>query len=108
MPFVKDFEELTGRGSFNLAVPKWYPLTIEYGYGYINNMFAWYWKIQGTKHTFWQPYAEIMELTGGIYDEHVKTFLEGFRKEYLEWAYAGFPEEWMREYHNEYKNFIEL
>jgi len=108
MPFVKDFETLTGRGSFQLSVPKWKPLTIEYGYGYINNLYAWYWRIAGTTHTFWHPYGEIMLQTNGRYNEHIQEFLQSFRGEYLEWAYSGFPEQWMRDYHEQYKNFIEL
>ena len=108
MPFVKDFNELSGRGSFELKVTGWKPLTIEYGYAYLNNLLNWYWRIQGTEHTFWMPYHEIMQQTGGIYDKHIQTFLEGFRTEYLGWAYSGFTEKWMRDYHEQYKHFIQL
>jgi hypothetical protein len=108
MPNIVDFNSLTARGSFGIKVPQWKPLTIEYGYGYINNLMQWYWRVQGTTHTFRMSYAEIMEITNGKYDEHVQEFLEGFRKEYLGWAYGGFTEKWMREYHEQYKNLIEL
>jgi hypothetical protein len=108
MPFVQDFNELFARGSFPLSVPKWRPLVIEYGYGYIQNVANWYWRIQGTAHAFRMPYAEIMQQTNGKYDEHIHEFLQGFREDYLGWAYGGFKEPWMREYHEEYKNFIEL
>jgi len=108
MPFIKDFDELTGRGSFDLKMDGWADVTIEYGYGYINNLLNWYWRIKGTKHAFWRPYHEMMQETNGVYDEHVKAFLENFREEYLGWAYAGFPEPWMREYHEQYKHLIRL
>jgi uncharacterized protein YbcI len=49
-----------------------------------------------------------MELTQGNYDEHISEFLSEFRKEYLGWATNGFQAEWMRDYHQEYRNFIQL
>lgn len=108
MAYVRDFDELTARGSFNVRVPKWVPLTIEYGYGYNDRQYNWYWRVQGTVQTFRMPYADIMHLTSGNYEKHVQEFLEDFREEYLSWAYGGFTEPWMREYHEQYKNLIEL
>jgi hypothetical protein len=108
MPFVKDFSNLTGKGSFDLEIPNWSPLTIEYGYEYMSVMLYFFWRIRGTTHTFKINYMELMELTQGNYDEHISEFLSEFRKEYLGWATNGFQAEWMRDYHQEYRNFIQL
>jgi hypothetical protein len=108
MPFIKDFSTLTGRGSFDTEISKWSPLSIEYGYEYISTALYFFWRIKGTSHTFRIGYLELMEQTGGDYEKHISSFLKEFRKEYLGWAATGFSEPWMREYHNEYKNFIEL
>ena len=37
-----------------------------------------------------------------------KDILEKFRSDYLGWLFSGLQEDWMREYHEQYKNFIEL
>ncbi len=109
MPFVKDFSTLTGRGTFDVDVPKWSsPLTIEYGYEYISTMLYFFWRLKGTSHTFRIDYMQLMQLTEGNYEAHISDFLKSFRQEYLGWAATGFSETWMREYHEQYKNFIEL
>lgn len=108
MPYVKDFSELTGRGSFDIDVPQWVPLTIEYGYGYISLAMYFFWRVKGTNHTFRINYNDLMLETNGNVEKHISDFLKEFRKEYLGWAGQGFPVEWMREYHREYRNFIEF
>lgn len=108
MPFVKDFTLLRGRGEFDVTVSKWTPIAIEYGYDYISTLLYLFWRIKGTSHTFRISYPEVMQMTGGDYEKHISEFLKKFRLEYLGWANAGFTESWMREYHEEYKNFIEF
>lgn len=108
MPYIKDFSELTGRGSFDIEIPKWLPVTIEYGYSYVGTNPMLYWRISGTQHTFKISLHEIMEHTQGNFEKHISEFLQSFRKEYLGWAKQGFPVEWMREYHQEYRELIEL
>jgi hypothetical protein len=108
MPFVKDFSSLIARSEFSLDVPKWKPLTIEYGYEYINEVLAFYWRVKGTTHTFWAFYHQVAQDANGKHDEHIKTILETFRTDYLGWLFSGLTESWMREYHEQYKNFIEL
>jgi hypothetical protein len=108
MPFVKDFSSLIARSEFSLEVPKWKPLTIEYGYEYINEVLAFYWRVKGTTHTFWAFYHQVAQDANGKQDEHIKTILETFRTDYLGWLFSGLTESWMREYHEQYKNFIEL
>jgi hypothetical protein len=109
MPFVKDFSTLRGRGTIELEVPKWSsPLYVEYGYDYISTQLYFFWRVQGTSHTFRLAYPDLMQLSGGDYEKHIAGFLKDFRLEYLGWVNAGFSEPWMREYHEEYKNFIEF
>ena len=109
MPFAKDFSTLTGRGTLDVDVPKWSsPLTVEYGYEHISKMLYFFWRVKGTHHTFRIDYPQLMQLTEGNYEEHISDFLKNFRQEYLGWASTGFREPWMREYHEQYKRFIEL
>lgn len=109
MPNIKDFSELTGRGTFEVEVNKWKnPLTIEYGYGYINSLMFFFWRVEGTTHTFRISYYELMLDCQGDYEKHVKEFLPQFRQEYLGWIYGGLQADWMREYHEQYKNFVEF
>jgi hypothetical protein len=109
MPFVKDFSTLRGRGTIELEVPKWSsPLYIEYGYDYISAQLYFFWRVQGTSHTFRIGYLELMELSNGDYEKHIFGFLKSFRIEYLSWINSGLKEQWMQEYYQEYKNFIEF
>lgn len=108
MPNNVDFTGLFSLNSFKVKVPYWKPLVIEYGYGYIQRALHMYWRVQGTTHTFRMSYIELMNTTNGDYEKHIQEFLESFRKEYLDWAFKGFKEPWMVEYHEQYKNFIEL
>jgi hypothetical protein len=108
MPYIKDFSALRGRGSFELEVPRWTDLTIEYGYDYISNQMYLYWRLLGTKHTFKISYYDMVNMGHEKIEEYIAQFLRNFRLEYLGWAAGGFTEEWMREYHEEYKHFIEL
>jgi len=108
MPFHKNFAELWGHGELKVRPKKWKPLTIEYGYGYVGSLINMFWRVQGTKHTFRIPVNQLNEYSQGNYEKHVEEFLAIFREDYLTWAAQGFSEEWMREYHKEYRNHIEL
>jgi len=108
MPYTKDFATLRGRGSFSLEAPQWTPLSIEYGYDYISNQLYFFWRLEGTQHTFKIPYIDLMTIGDENLEKHISQFLKEFRLEYLGWASSGFSEQWMREYHEEYKHFIEL
>ncbi len=108
MPYVKDFSALRGRGSFDLEVPGWLPIKIEYGYDYFSTLLYFFWRIAGTNHTFKISYVDLMNETKGDYESHIKSFLQNFRLEYLGWLKGGLTEPWMREYHEQYKNIVEL
>jgi len=108
MPYIKDFSTLRGRGSFDAEVPGWLPIQIEYGYDYISTVLYFFWRIVGTNHTFRIGYIELMQMTAGDYESHISSFLQDFRMEYLGWLRGGLTETWMREYHEEYKNIVEL
>jgi len=109
MPFHKDFGALTGVGTFEIEVPKWTsPLCIEYGYEYLNRVLYMFWRVQGTRHTFKISMLDVYHLADNDYEGHIKEFLEGFRNEYIGWIHQGLPAEWMHEYYEEYKHFIEF
>ena len=108
MPFHKDFNELWGQGEMKVAPKKWKPLTVEYGYGYVGTLINMFWRVKGTKHTFRVPLNQLNEVSKGDYENHIEQFLEVFREDYLSWVAQGLSEEWMRDYHREYRNIIEL
>ena len=108
MPYVKDFSTLRGRGSFDLEIPGWLPIKIEYGYDYYSTVLYFFWRVAETNHTFKISYVDLMQNTAGDYETHIKNFLQDFRKEYLGWLRGGLTEPWMREYHEQYKIIVEL
>jgi hypothetical protein len=108
MPYHHVFSNLIGRGEIKVSPVGWTNLSIEYGYGYIGMQQNFYWRVKGSEHTFHIPLQTLNELSKGDYESHIEYVLENFRREYLSWAATGFSEEWMREYHNEFKNFIEI
>jgi hypothetical protein len=108
MPFRKNFKELWGHGELSVKPEKWTPLTVEYGYGYVGTLINMFWRVKGTSHTFRIPVNQLNEISKGDYENHIEEFLKIFREDYLTWAGQGFSEEWMREYHREYRNHIIL
>lgn len=108
MPNFKDFGDLWGKSELSVTPHKWKPIKIEYGYSYVGTLINMFWRVKGTRHTFRIPVNQLNEHSQGNYEKHIEEFLEIFRNEYLSWVAQGLSEEWMREYHNEYKNCIEL
>jgi hypothetical protein len=109
MPFHQDFSSLYSVGELTTHPNGWIDdLIIEYGYGRISHQINFYWRVKGTNHTFRLPLNILNEHSKGNYDDHIKYVLENFRLEYLSWAAQGFPQDWMVEYHKEYRNFIQL
>lgn len=108
MPYHKDFSTLFAKGELKVQPEGWKSLEVEYGYEYIGPIPNFFWRIKGTQHTFRIGVAELNQISKGDYANHVKEFLENFRKDYLGWATEGFPTEWMREYHYEYRNYMYL
>ncbi len=108
MPYHADFNSFYGRSEFDIKPTGWEKLTIEFGYSYLGEILQYFWRVKGTQHTFRIPVQTINELSRGDYPGHVKQILENFRDEYLSWAAQGFYEDWMVEYHKEYRNFIHL
>ena len=108
MPYHKDFEELHNRGYFKLEPEGWRHLTIEFGYDEIGEALYFFWRIEGTRHTFKKPISAINKETGGDYASGISEFLESFSKEILGWAMQKPTPEWAKEYINEYNNWIKL
>ena len=108
MPFRQNFDDLYGLGTMEVQPSGWIKLTIEYGYGFISRQQNFYWRVEGTEHTFRISLQTLNEHSKGNYEEHIEYVLENFRSEYLSWAAQGFPESWMVEYHFEYRNFVEI
>jgi hypothetical protein len=108
MPFHQDFGELYGKSEMTAKPYGWIPLTIEYGYKDIARQKNFFWRVKGTQHTFRIPLASLNEFSHGNYEHHIEYVLENFRQEYLSWAAQGFSADWMVEYHQEYRNYLEI
>jgi len=108
MPYIHDFSRLSSTGEINVNPSGWKPLSIEYGYGYVGPQLNFFWRVKETTHTFRISVQLLNEQSDGNYEKHIKEFLENFREDYISWITQGFPAEWMYEYHQQYKNFVEI
>ena len=108
MPNNANWTEIKNRGELEVSPEKWKPLTIEYGYRNLNGVLFFWWRVKETQHTFTIQFSQLNELSNGDVQEHIKTFLENFREDFIGWCTSGLQEKWMREYYEQYKSFIEL
>ena len=108
MPYYKDFDELSFRGSFGLEPEGWQPLTIEYGYEEIGNAQFFFWRVAETRHTFKIAVTTLNAESGGDYFTHIEKFLVQFRDEMLGWTLQGIEADWVQEYINEYNKWVRL
>lgn len=108
MPYIHDFSTLKGKGEIEVSPSGWQPLIIEYGYDYVSTQLNFFWRVKNTQHTFRISVQLLNQETGGDYGKHIKEFLETFREEYISWITQGFPADWMREYHEQYRDYIQI
>ena len=52
--------------------------------------------------------GQLNELSKGDVPKHIEEFLETFREDWLKWVTGGLKETWMREYYEQYKQYIEI
>ena len=105
----KKFSDLEKINYLNINIDGWInPLIIEYGIGLYNNVIeSYFWRIQGTKHTFIIPIKQLNFLSKGNYEEHFKMFLKEFRDKYKMWEQEyNFEAEWMQDYYRQFHKFI--
>ena len=84
------------------------PLFIEYGMGEHGSTLSYFWRVNGTEHTFVIPIARMQYLSAGNYEGHFKEVLKAFREDYIEWAKEEFYTQWMQEYKEQFNEFIKL
>lgn len=108
MPYYKDFDELSLRGTFSLEPEGWLPLIIEYGYEEIGNAQFFFWRIAETRHTFKIPVTVLNAESGGDYFGHIEKFLVQFREEMLGWTLQGLDADWVHEYIREYNKWVKI
>ncbi len=109
MPNFIDWGEVLLQDEMSVSPDKWKdPITIEYGYRNYNFVYEFCWKVKGTEHTFTIPFRDLNEASNGDIEGHIQSFLEEFRKEYIEWVYSGLKQDWQQEYYEQYKEYIEL
>lgn len=107
MPNNKDFSNLTNKKEILVDVDGWIkPLIIEYAIGYHAENLSYFWRVKGTNHTFTIPVIRIDFLSQGNYASHFKEVLIQFREEYNQWKQQNFYTDWMKEYKQQYNNFI--
>jgi hypothetical protein len=104
-------KKLNGIETVDLEIKGWLsPLTIEWGYSFINGHQYLFWHIKDTDHWFKisQYEIEYYEITS-IIDHFIKT-LEIFRNDYLEWFFLPKEEktDWMIEYIEIFKDYIKI
>ena len=109
MPHFFDFKKLD-KTSRILVVPRGWvePLYVEYGVGRYKDTLSYFWRVEGTQHTFTIPVTRMNFLSEGNYEKHFSEALEAFRADYLDWQIKD-PEysvEWHREYREQFGKFI--
>jgi len=106
MPNNYDFSTLRDIKTSEINPNGWVnPLVIEYGIGDDYGP-TYFWRVKGTKHTFVIPILRLNFISDENYGTHFKEVLEKFSEEYREWREGGFETPWMREYEDDYKNYI--
>jgi hypothetical protein len=109
MPNNFDFNKLNDFKTVEVKPEGWIsPLYVEYGSFLHGGVPSYFWRIKGTKHTFVIPILRMDFLSKGEYVKHFEEALSAFRDDYKEWSENCFDAPWMREYREQYKNFISL
>lgn len=109
MPNNCDFSEVLNLKSVEVNPEGWItPLFVEYGMGLFGGNVSYFWRVNGTFHTFIIPITRMDFLSEGNYVEHFNQVLRKFREDYIEWAETGFSEGWMQEYRSQFASFIAL
>ncbi len=90
----------------SLLLDGWYPLTISYGLYKISEKNYLLWQVYGVNHTFSIPLKIVMAEHGGNYKAHFEITLKKFKEDLLEWVKEGLVEDWMKDYHKQYKHLI--
>lgn len=107
MPNYYDFSKFDKIEKIEINPQGWVnPLTIEYSIGDQTGPTC-FWRVKGTGHTFVIPVSRLNFLSSGDYAKHFSEVLEKFvSNDYGEWRKQGFSTPWMREYQNEYRNYV--
>jgi hypothetical protein len=109
MPYNYDFLKLTTVQQMEVHPKGWVePLFVEYGMGVHGSTPSYFWRVKGTKHTFVIPVLRMNFLSSGDYTTHFSDVLTQFREDYIEWANQGWNTPWMKEYKEDFKQFISI
>jgi hypothetical protein len=109
MPNNYDFSEIKTVHQIEVHPKGWVePLFVEYGMGMHVTVPSYFWRVQGTKHTFVIPVMRMNFLSSGDYEKHFNEALETFREDYIDWSNQGWITDWMQEYRSDFSRFISL
>lgn len=107
MPNNYDFSSLQDIKEIEVSPFGWItPLTIEYGKVDEISGETYCWRVKGTKHTFTILTRRMNYISGGDHERHFTEVLEKFREDYMDWSRGNFGAGWMREYQEDFRNFI--
>ena len=109
MPYNHDFSSIKNIRKAGINPEGWInPIFVEYGIGLHGNMPSYFWRVQGTQHTFVIPVLRMNFLSSGEYEKHFQEVLQKFRDDYIEWSREGWQTGWSREYRNQFSRYISL
>jgi len=109
MPNNYSFEDIKDLKVVEVNPEGWIsPLFVEYGAFLHGGVPSYFWRVRGTEHTFVIPILRMDFLSKGEYVKHFEEALSAFRQDYIGWSKEGWYADWMREYREQYKDFISL
>lgn len=109
MPNKYNFNLLKNTKKMEVSPEGWvYPLFVEYGAEIYSGIPSYFWRVIGTDHVFIIPILRMDFLSKGDYKKHFEDILVEFRNDYIGWAEACWPSDWMKEYKDMYKLYISL
>jgi len=108
MPNNVDFSKVENIQRIEVNPDGWVnPLYIECGTS--EEMYpipSYYWRVEGTKHTFTIPIIRMDFISKGDHKKHFEDVLEIFKEDYISWKEKGYNTDWFNEYRQQYKSFI--
>lgn len=108
MPNNVDFSKVRNIQKIKVSPKGWIEnITIELGTSEeLYTIPSYFWRIEGTQHTFMIPTVRMDFISQGNYAKHFEEVLEYFREDYLNWI-ENYPNiAWVDEYRNQFKNLI--
>ena len=102
-----NIENAININTLKLNIDGWITVNIKYGFYRHNNENYLLWQVIGTSHTFRCSLKIITTNHGHDYKEHFRLTLLNLKKDLKEWYQLGLPEDWMKNYYNQFFKFLD-